>query len=359
MHEHSPSWPRAVAHFDLDAMFAAIEQLERPELRGRPVVVGGDPNGRGVVSTASYEARPFGVHSAMPARQARQLCPDAIFVRPRMEVYRTYSRAVFAIARECAPVVEGGGIDEGYLELTGTQDPLARVRELKQRVRAEIGLTASVGLATNKLVAKIASDLHKPDGLTVVPPGREAAELAPLPVRRLPGVGPRTAAWLAEQGVDTIGALAALDPERLSARLGAGHGADLQRRARGESASLVSPIREPKSVSDETTFAHDEPDGRVLWQTLAAQARHCASRLRDRGLTARTVGVKLRYANFQTLSRSLTLPYPTDEPDELAEAVAVLMRRVWRPSPRPLRLVGVRVAGLEARGPSRQLRLLP
>ena len=160
-------WPRAVAHFDLDAAFATIEQLERPELRGRPVVVGGDPAGRGVVSTASYEARRYGIHSAMPARQARQLCPDAVFVRPRMDLYRAYSQRVFGIALACATAVEVAGIDEGYLDLTEAADPLAVTETLKARIRAETGLTASVGLATNKLVAKIASDLRKPDGLTV------------------------------------------------------------------------------------------------------------------------------------------------------------------------------------------------
>lgn len=350
-------WSRAVAHFDLDAAFAAIEQLERPELRGRPVVVGGDPDGRGVVSTASYEARHYGVHSAMPAREARRLCPDAVFVRPRMALYQEYSHRVFAVARTLAAVVEPAGIDEGYLELTGAPDPLAVVGTLKDDIRAATGLTASVGLATNKLVAKIASDLHKPDGLTVVPPGAEAATLAPLPVRALPGVGPRTGAWLADEGVATIGDLAALDPVRLRAHLGASHAADLQRRARGESASPLQPTREPKSISDETTFAHDEGDGRVLWQTLRAQADTCARRLQTRGLAARSVGVKLRYADFHTISRALTLPLATDDADLVADAVALLMRRVWRPRPRPLRLVGVRVAGLQRTPGVRQLRL--
>lgn len=352
-----PRWPRAVAHFDLDAAFAAIEQLERPELRGRPLVVGGDPSGRGVVSTASYEARVYGIHSAMPARQARQLCPDAIFIRPRMDVYRDYSRRVFAIVRDCATVVEQAGIDEGYLDLDEAEDPLAVAVALKARVRAEVGLSVSVGLAPNKLVAKIASDLHKPDGLTVVPPGLEAATLAPLPARRLPGVGPRTAAWLAEMGVHTIGALAGFDAEQLRAHLGASHAADLLRRARGESYSLVQPVREPRSISDETTFARDEADGRVLWSTLHAQAAHCAGRLRAKGLVARSVGVKLRYADFRTISRTLTLAASTDEPAVVAEAVAALMRRTWRPAPHPLRLVGVRVAGLQAAPTIRQLHL--
>jgi DNA polymerase-4 len=213
-------WARAVAHFDLDAFFAAIEQLERPELRGLPVVVGGDPGGRGVVSTASYEARVFGIHSAMPARQARQLCPDAVFVTPRTDLYRAYSQRVFAIAHDCSPVVEQAGIDEGYLDLSAALEPLALARTLKARVRAEVGLTVSVGLAANKLVAKIASDLQKPDGLTVVAQGDEAATLAALPVRRLPGVGPRTASWLADAGVYTIGALATLDVGYLGQRLG-------------------------------------------------------------------------------------------------------------------------------------------
>jgi len=350
-------WARAVAHFDLDAFFAAIEQLERPELRRLPVVVGGDPSGRGVVSTASYEARAFGIHSAMPARQARQLCPDAVFVTPRMDLYRAYSQRVFAIAHACSPVVEQAGIDEGYLDLSEAAEPLAVAHTLKARVRAEVGLTVSVGLAANKLVAKIASDLQKPDGLTVVAPGDEAATLAALPVRRLPGVGPRTASWLAEAGVQTIGALAALDAAYLRERLGTTHAADLLRRARGISDSPVQPVRETKSISDETTFPADESDGRVLWTTLRGQALHCAQRLRKQGLVARSVGVKLRYADFQTVSRALTLPEATDEPEVVAEAVAALMRRTWRPTSRPLRLVGVRVAGLHPTPGARQLRL--
>ena len=350
-------WPRAIGHFDLDAFFASVEMLLDPSLADRPVIVGGDPDARGVVSTANYLARRAGVHSAMPARTARRLCPNAVFLRPRIPLYQEYSRQVFAIARDYSPVVQAVSIDEAYVDWSELADPVATAREFKERVRREIGLTVSVGLATGKVVAKIASDHTKPDGLTVVPPGTEAAFLAPLPARKLPGCGPKTAQRLAERGLLTIGDLAQADLTDLAAEVGAKLAVELSRRAQGIDDRPVETYREYKSISDETTFARDEADRRILWQTLREQAASCARNLQRKGLVARTVGVKLRYADFRTITRSQTLSQPTADLAALEAAVAALMRQTWSPDPRPLRLIGVRVANLQPAPPVPQLPL--
>lgn len=251
---------RAIVHLDLDAFYAAVEMLEKPELSGKPVIVGGRPEGRGGAATASYAARRYGVHSAMPTAKALRLCPQAVVLAPRFDVYRTYSGRVRAILRETAPLVEAMSIDEAYLDLTDRvdawQQSVEAAHRLQERVRAEVGLSASLGVATNKLVAKVASDYDKPGGLTVVQPGDEAAFLAPLPVRAIWGVGPVTAEKLAAMGVSTIGGLARVSERELETHFGH-HGRAMARRARGLDRRPVSAARERKSVSREKTFSRD------------------------------------------------------------------------------------------------------
>ncbi len=278
-----------ILHVDLDAFFAAVEQRDRPELRGRPVIVGGDPGARGVVSAASYEARRFGVHSAMPLRTAAALCPEGVFLPVNGSRYRTASRAVMEILGRYTPRVEQVSIDEAFLDVAGSEalfgPPPAIAAAIKATIRAEVGLTASVGVATTKLVAKIASDLRKPDGLVVVAVGDEAAFLAPLPIARLWGVGAQTRAALAEYGVRTIGDLASIDPQLLVRRLGK-HGATLVERARGVDPSPVTGDAEAKSVSHEHTFDVDTSDQEEIERTLLALAEGVATRLRAGGVQA-------------------------------------------------------------------------
>ena len=299
-----------ILHVDLDAFFAAVEQRDNPNIRGKPVIVGGDPGARGVVSAASYEARRFGVHSAMPLRTAAALCPDGIFLPVNGAKYRTASRAVMAIMGRYTPRVEQVSIDEAFLDVAGSErlfgPPPAIAEAIKAAVRAEVGLTASVGVASTKLVAKIASDLRKPDGLVVVAPGDEAAFLAPLPIARLWGVGAQTRAALAEYGVRTIGDLAALDPQLLVRRLGK-HGATLVERARGVDPSPVTGDAEAKSVSHEHTFDVDTSDQDQIERTLLALAEGVAARLRAGGVRAATVQVKVRDSAFHTVTRQRTL----------------------------------------------------
>ena len=295
-----------ILHVDLDAFFAAVEQRDRPELRGRPVIVGGDPQARGVVSAASYEARAFGVHSAMPLRTASALCPDGAFLPVDGAKYRRESGRVMEVLGRFTPLLEQVSIDEAFLDVAGSErlfgPPEAIARRIRAAVRDEIGLTASVGVATTKLVAKIASDLRKPDGLVVVPPGEEAAFLAPLPIRRLWGVGEQTRLVLAEHGVRTIGDLAELPVDVLVRRLGA-HGATLHDRARGIDPSPVTGDVAAKSVSHEHTFDVDTADAEVIERTLLALSEGVASRLRAGGVRAATVQVKVRDSNFHTVTR--------------------------------------------------------
>jgi DNA polymerase IV len=349
-----PSRP-SILHFDLDAFFAAVEVLLDPNLAGKPIIVGGDPHSRGVVSTASYEARAFGVHSAMPASQARRLCPDGVFLPPNFPAYRDYSQQVFAVVGRFAEKMQPISIDEAFAVLSGP-DPELTARALKAAIRAETNLVASVGLATSKLVAKVASDSGKPDGFVVVEPGTEAAFLAPLAVRKLWGVGPKSAERLAGLSISTIGDLAAAEIETLARAFGPRQAKELQKRAAGIDETAVEESREVKSISDETTFAKDADDARLLWRVLGEQCENCARRLVSTGCLARTVTVKLRYQDFVTITRSLTLSVPTGEADAIRGAVAVIMRQSWSRDRRPLRLVGVRVSGL---APAPELRQLP
>ncbi len=338
---------RTILHLDMDAFFAAVEQRDRPELRGRPVVIGADPQGgrgRGVVSTASYEARRFGVGSAMPISQAWRLCPHAVYIHPDIDKYAGESKLVMEVLRRVTDVVEPVSIDEAFLDVTGSAramgDGAAIARRLKDAIRAERQLTASVGVASSKLVAKIASDMQKPDGLVVVPAGEEAAFLAPLPVRRLWGVGPKMEEQLAKLGVVTIGDLAALAPVRLERRLGT-HGQDLQRLARGEDDRPVAA--EPagaKSLGQEHTYGRDTADAGRLRATMLSLADTVAARLRAHGLRARTVTLKYRDEDFHTTTHARTLREPTDSGTVLFDVALALFADVHRPG-RRVRLLGI------------------
>jgi DNA polymerase-4 len=334
---------RTILHVDLDAFFAAVEQRDRPELRGKPVIVGGGgPNDRGVVSTASYEARVFGVRSAMPLRTAAALCPHGIFVPVDGRKYGHESKRVMAILRRFTPLVEPVSIDEAFLDVTGTDalwGPAVEVgRRIKRAIHDETQLTASVGVASTKLVAKIASDLRKPDGLVVVPAGEEAAFLRPLPISRLWGVGPQLGAALREYGVGTIGDLAAL-PEDLLARRFGKIGASLHFRALGIDDDPVADRDAAKSVSHEHTFDVDTSDRETIERTLLAMADGVAGRLREAGLKASTVSVKIRDSSFRTITRQRTLPSPTD----LTEPIWRTALELARPEIRGIRvrLLGV------------------
>jgi DNA polymerase-4 len=340
--------PRAILHLDLDAFFVAVEQLDNPALAGKAVIVGGRPQARGVVSSASYEARAYGVRSAMPTAQALRLCPEAVLLPGHHDRYHEMSRRVMSLLREYTPLLEQVSVDEAFLDVTGTEahygPPAALAVALQSRLHIELGLSASLGVAANKLVAKIASDYHKPHGITVVPPGEEAAFLAPLPVRRLWGVGEVTARTLARLGLETIGDLAGVAPERLRQMFGV-HGEHLARAARGQDDSPVVTEHAVKSLSREETFARDTRDVALLGRELLRMSDEVAERLRRHGLLARTVTLKLRYADFVTLSRQVTLPMPTDSGPEIRMAARTLLDAAWDRR-QAIRLLGVGTAGL-------------
>jgi DNA polymerase-4 len=343
--------PRTILHVDLDAFFASVEQRDHPELRGKPVVVGiGGLNDRGVVSAASYEARAFGVHSAMPIRTAKRLCPTCLFVPVNGAQYQRVSREVMAILRRYTPLVQPLSIDEAFLDVTGSRalfgDGETIARQIKRAIRDELELTASVGVGTTKLVAKIGSDLRKPDGLVVVPPGEESAFLAPLPISRLWGVGPKTAVALRDFGVATIGDLQAIDRVGLVRRLG-DHAGGLIERAHGIDPHPVDDPDRAKSIGHEHTFDEDTSDPEVLERTLLAMAEGVSGRLRHAGLKASTVHVKVRDSSFDTLTRQQTLPEPTDMTDPIWRAALELARPHMRG--KKIRLVGVTASNFGGR----------
>jgi DNA polymerase-4 len=339
-----------IIHVDLDAFFAAVEQRDRPELRGKPVIVGGDPRSRGVVSTCSYEARKFGVHSAMPLRTALRLCPDGVFVPVDGAKYQRVSHEVMAVLRRFTPAVEQVSIDEAFLDVAGSEalfGPAPEIgRRIKTEVRAATELTISVGVATTKLVAKVASDLRKPDGLVVVEPGQEAAFLAPLEIRRLWGIGPKTAERLHALGIRTIGELAALPVETLVRNLG-DHGGTLHDRALGiDPDPVVGGGEAAKSVSHETTFAVDVSDAAEIERTLLALSEGVSARLRAGGIRAGTVAVKVRDSEFRTITRQRRLPEPSDLTEPIWRAALELVRPEARG--KKIRLLGVAATQLGA-----------
>ncbi len=340
-----------ILHVDMDAFYASVEQRDRPALRGRPVIVGG-LGGRGVVCAASYEARPFGVHSAMPVSTARRLCPQAVFLPTRMGYYAQISRQIREIFLSFTPLVEPLSLDEAFLDVRGCEGLFGTApesaRRIKDRVRAKTGLTASVGVAPNKFLAKLASDHGKPDGLVVVPPDRVAEFLAPLPVGRLWGVGAKGEQRLHALGVRTIGQLAALPERALSDHFGKA-GRHLWQLAHGRDDRAVTPDREAKSISTETTFPEDVGDRAALRTWLLDLVDELAGRLRKERVRARTVELKLRSSDFRTRTRSLSLPAATDVTDALWQAMVQLFERSVTDEVLPLRLLGVGASNL-ARG---------
>jgi DNA polymerase-4 len=339
-----------LAHLDLDAFFAAVEELEEPSLRRLPLVVGGNPQGRGVVATANYVARRFGIHSAMSSAEALRRCPEVVFVRPRHALYRQYSQAVWGAIREVVPRIEQVGIDEGYLDL-GTVVPVftgarAVAEAVQTSVRAATSLSCSLGVSTSKVVCKVASDHRKPGGITVVPPGKEARFLAPFPVRALPGVGPKAEQRLAAAGVKTVGVLAALSDAELRAVLQGSVGRLLRDRALGIDSRDLELETERVSISVEETFERDISDRTLLHAELMRLSEELSLRMQRSGVSGRTVTAKLRYADFSIRSRSTTLPAPVDEADRIGDLACGLLDRGLRDRPGALRLVGVGISGL-------------
>jgi DNA polymerase-4 len=348
-----------VAHLDLDAFFAAVEELENPELRKKPLIVGGDPHGRGVVMTANYEARRFGIHSAMSSAEALRRCPNAVFIPPRHPVYRDYSQAVWSTVRGIVPTVERTGLDEGYLDLSEVAADFLQARKvaeaLQTAVRAGTSLGCSLGVSTSKVVAKIASDYRKPGGLTVVPSGAEAGFLAPFEVRRLPGIGPKAEQRLIGAGVNTIGGLAAFDDADLKRLLPGSVGRVLRDRARGIDPRGLELSTERISISVENTFERDLTDRALLHDELRRMAERVAEHLARNGQTARTVSTKLRYTDFSIRSRSTSLRVGIDDGTRIGELACALLDRALADRPGALRLVGVGVSGLASH---RQLALV-
>ena len=336
-----------IAHLDLDAFYAAVELHRRPELRGKPLVVGGDPHGRGVVATASYEARKHGIRSAMSSAEALRRCPDVVFVRPDHREYRDWSRRVWGLVGELAPVVEQIGIDEGYLVLPDG-DPPEEAARIQQAIRSHVRLSSSLGVASCKVVAKIASDMRKPGGIMYVPAGEEAAFLAPLDVRKLPGVGPKGERRLRDAGVQTIGGLASLDDARLRELMHGKVGEELRDRARGIDPRIVSgEPSEAVSMSVEETFERDLHDRGELHDRLRPMAVELAESLRRKEMVARTVTTKLRYPDFSIVTRSQSAAVGFDDAERIATLACTLLDRALDDRPDALRLIGVGVSGFQ------------
>jgi DNA polymerase-4 len=355
---------RVIFHLDMDAFYASVEQRDTPSLRGKPVIVGAPPTQRGVVCAASYEARKFGVRSAMPSITAGRLCPKGIFVRPRMDVYRQESREIMRIVADTGAIVEQMSIDEAYVDMSAlcpATDPdkafkqaVSIARHLKDSIRSARELTATIGIASNKLLAKIASDHRKPDGLTLIADQDKVPFLRPLPVRALYGVGKRTEEILNKAGIDTIASLQDY-PGDLRALVGS-FGPTLKRFAFGEDDRPLSLGDEVKSISNEETFLHDTDDRKILRHCLREQAEDLSARLKRRRLGAHTVQVKIRYGDFTTLTRQISVEEPITEASEIYRLACFLLAREKLVS-RPLRLLGLGVSSL--REPSaRQLALL-
>jgi len=353
---------RKILHLDLDAFFCSVEELLDPSLEGKPFAVGGNPQGRGVVSSCSYTARKFGVHSAMPMARALSLCPELIVIYHRHGLYGEYSNKVMDILRSYTPLFQQVSIDEAFLDVSDLPKPAGLIaREIQERVDSEVHLPCSLGVATNKLVAKVANDFGKsqvksgqaPRQITIVPPGEEAAFLAPLEVQALWGIGPKTSQKLHGQGIHTIGQLAALSIAELEAYFG-NNALEIHARALGIDPSPVHSEREVKSVSNEVTFTKDTTDSEVLRQTLRALADKVGYRLRQAGLAGSVVQIKLRYSDFETLTRQTALPQPTNLDDEIYAAAEKLFEANIIPM-RAVRLIGIGVSRLTP--PYRQLSL--
>lgn len=345
-------------HVDLDAFFVSVEQALDPELKGKPVIVGGDPDGRGVVTSASYEARPFGVHAGMPLSRARRLCPRAIFIRGNYSRYQDASSRFMQVLGDFSPAIEPLSLDEAYLDVTGCEGPYGSSHQLalalKARVHEELKHTASAGIATCKVVAKIASALCKPDGLLEIAPGQEQVSLSPIPIARLPGVGPKTEQTLREMGIATIGELAALPVHLVQTRLGMS-GVAIHSHARGIDLRKIEAPGEARSISQELTFARDTLDRRFLEATLDGLCEEVCRQLRSKNMRARCVAIRLRYADFRTISRQTTLEEASSVTQVVSAAAGQLLTQAIAGEEKPIRLIGIRVSGLL--GQDRQLPL--
>jgi DNA polymerase-4 len=340
--------PSTILHVDMDAFFVSVELLERPDLRGQPVVVGGSADQRGVVSAASYEARKFGIHSAMPLRTAGRLCPHAVFLDGNHAKYSEWSDRVAAILAKFSPVVEMVSIDEAYLDLSGTErlhgPPLAAADKLLRSITEQTDLPCSGGLAPTRLVAKVASEQAKPRGLVWVPPGMEARFLAPLPVRKIPGIGEVTERALSRLGIETVAQLAAHEQKKLESIFGQ-WGTALYRKARGGDAYEFLIDAEPKSISHNHTFAEDTRNVAEMESLLSHLSQKACKRLREAGLVCRTLTLTIRYADFQSYTRSRTLQEPVDL-DTDVHAIFVRLFRTHLDGKRKVRLLGVALSGL-------------
>ncbi|GAB4425273.1 MAG: DNA polymerase IV [Thermodesulfovibrionales bacterium] len=340
---------KRILHIDMDAFFAAVEQKRRPELIGKPVVIGGDgdPTKRGVVSTASYEARRFGIHSAMPLRTAYKLCPDAVFLPVDYRLYSKVSERIKDILREFSTIIEDVGIDEAFLDISENGRPAEEIAmEIKKRIRDETGLTCSIGIAPNKLLAKIASDMQKPDGLTIITEKDIEKRIWPLPVRKLWGIGPKTEAYLKGMGIKTIGELASIPIDRLTEMFGKSYGRYLYEASRGIDESPLITHWEPKSTSREMTFQRDVGDWQVLARNLSELTKDVVDDLKQRNCKGRTVTVKVRFSDFKTYTRAKTLKNPSNSFDEFRRVAFDCLKRFELK--KRVRLIGVRISGLES-----------
>jgi DNA polymerase-4 len=346
-----------ILHVDMDAFYASIEERDNPSLVGKPVIVGGAAESRGVVAAANYEVRKFGVHSAMASARAKRLCPHAVFIKPRMNHYAEVSQQIRTILEEFTPLIEPLSLDEAFLDVSGSESlfgPAASIgRQIKLRIRDELGLVASVGVAPNKFVAKIASDLNKPDGFLLVEPGKVQAFLDPLPVCRLWGVGKVTGQVFDRLGIRTIGQLRQLAIESLNDLFGSS-GEHFWRLANGLDDRQVIPDREARSISHETTFAEDVSDCEVLQAWLTELTEQVARRLRRYALKGRTLELKVRFADFETITRSVTLSEPTNITQELLQAGIELLATKLPPHHLPVRLLGFGVKGFDDTGRSQR-----
>ncbi len=336
---------RCIAHLDMDAFYVSVELRRRPELRGLPVIVAGS-GPRAVVTTASYEARRFGVGSAMPAARARRLCSDGVFLAPDFTYYREASREVMALVRECAESVEVVGLDEAYLDLSGLPAPHAEMRRLAREIELQTALACSIGIGPNKLIAKVASDAEKPRGFVVLSSAQARARFAASSCSLVPGIGPKTAERLRAHGLDTLGKLAAAPADELVARFGPRLGGELRRRARFEDDAPVTEERKVISESRETTFDYDVSGLVALEPILARLVTQLCATLERQQRRGRTIGIKVRLDDFSTHTRARTLAEPVGSADRVGPVAVDLLRR-FAP-PRPVRLLGVRVAGLQA-----------
>ena len=348
---------RHIIHADLDAFYAAVEQLDNPELLNLPVLVGGRPEKRGVVATASYEARKYGVHSAMPMSTAQRLCPDAIIMPPRFDRYRELSKRVMQIFSELTPLVEPMSLDEAYLDITDQvhqgHKALQIGIDLKNKIMGDTGLVISIGIGTTKSISKIASDLGKPDGLVIVSPGNEADFLSPLPVGRIPGIGPKTIDRLKDDEINTIGQLAAQEPYWFLNQFGK-RGFDIRAKAQGKDDDAVHTTRSTKSISAETTFSEDIDNFEHLQLDLFRLVDKVANQLEFKNLSCKTVTVKIRLSDFTTFTRQSTFSLPTRSKEELRDSALILLKKESLPE-RSFRLIGFGASNFKSEELNRSL----